>query len=303
MSTRSLPAKSDSNLFLLADGRLRPSWRFVVAAIWVMIALSMASNLAQMAFSTRDLAREAVFRPVLLFLLLLGFRFFLRVFNDVRRRPLASMGLDIRDRWLRQFAAGLVIGAALVLTTVAVIWAAGNLTIQVAFTDHTVSRLALVVFILATAAMAEEVMFRGYPFQSLMEVAGPAAAILIVSALFGLSHFMNPHFSWAAAINTIVIGVLLAIAYLRTRSLWLPWGIHLAWNFVLGVAFGLPVSGVTKFAVLGWGTANGPSWATGGSYGIEASWSATGVVFVGIAATWWISGWKALRRQSPCNSR
>jgi membrane protease YdiL (CAAX protease family) len=285
-------------LFLLPDGRLRPSWRFVVAVLWVLIATSVAATIAQLAFSGRDLAREAVFRPALLLFLLLGFRFFLRVLNDVRQRPLAAMGLDMRHRMGRQILAGLAIGTALVGATVAVIGATGNLTIRLALNDHTAGSFFAVVFILATAAMAEEAMFRGYPFQSLVEAAGPTTAIVILSALFGFAHFLNPHFSWPAAINTIVIGILLAIAYLRTRSLWLPWGIHFAWNFVLGVVLGLPVSGVTKFAVLGLGTAAGPSWATGGSYGIEASWTATGIVLVGIAVTWWVSGWHALQRQS-----
>ena len=83
-------------------------------------------------------------------------------------------------------------------------------------------------------------------------------------------------FGWRLILK--VAGVLLAAAYLRSRALWLPWGIHLAWNAVLGVGFGLPVSGLTQFAVVVQGTAQGPEWLTGGGYGLEAS-------VVGLGAT------------------
>jgi hypothetical protein len=199
---------------------------------------------------------------------------------------------------LGQSVVGFVIGTALVTAIVVVIGNVGHLTIRLSFSGDTLPRFWAVVFIVATAAMAEEVVFRGYPFQSLAQAAGPVAAVVVTSALFGASHFLNPHFSWIAVVNTFIIGVLLSVAYLRTRSLWLSWGVHFAWNFVLGVVFGLPVSGVTWFAVLGQGSASGPPWATGGSYGIEASWSATGIVVIGIAATWWISGRAGLQRQT-----
>ena len=48
----------------------------------------------------------------------------------------------------------------------------------------------------------------------------------------------------------MLIGVVLSVAYLRTRALWLPWGIHFAWNATLGLVFGLPVSGIRLFNVV-----------------------------------------------------
>jgi hypothetical protein len=89
--------------------------------------------------------------------------------------------------------------------------------------------------------------------------------------LFGSIHLLNPHFAVLPMVNTMLIGALFAIVYLRTRSLWLPWGIHFGWNFALGVVFGLPVSGITQFSVWNRASATGPEWLTGGSYGIESS--------------------------------
>ena len=87
-------------------------------------------------------------------------------------------------------------------------------------------------------------------------------------------------------VNTVAIGILLSIVYLRTRALWLPWGFHFAWNTVLGLVLGLPVSGLRLFNVAVHGAASGPKWLTGGSYGIEASAPGALAIGVGLLIAW-----------------
>ena len=93
----------------------------------------------------------------------------------------------------------------------------------------------MVLAFLISGALAEELMFRGYPFQRLVEAIGAAGAIVVFSVLFGVVHLSNPGASVWGLVNTVAIGVLLSIVYLRTRSLWLPWGLHFAWNTTLGL--------------------------------------------------------------------
>jgi hypothetical protein len=100
--------------------------------------------------------------------------------------------------------------------------------------------------------------------------------------LFGAVHLNNPGASVWGFLNTIVVGVLLSVAYLRTRSLWLPWGLHFGWNFALGAVFGLPVSGLNDFSVMLTSSAQGPRWLTGGAYGMEASATGTLVLVLGL---------------------
>ncbi len=131
-------------------------------------------------------------------------------------------------------------------------------------------------------------MFRGYPFQRLVEAVGP------VWAVTGSRRRCSRRRIWAiptraalswAFFNTIAIGVLLAVAYLRTRTLWLPFGIHFGWNFALGFVFGLPVSGLNDFSVLVKGSIRGPQWLTGGSYGLENSGAAAILIVLGLLLT------------------
>ena len=89
--------------------------------------------------------------------------------------------------------------------------------------------------------------------------------------------------------------MLLAVAYLRTRTLWLPFGIHFGWNFALGFVFGLPVSGMSTFSVIVHGSIRGPAWLTGGAYGLENSGAAAILLVAepacGADSIEWVRNW------------
>src|ERR1044072_8681831 len=99
--------------------------------------------------------------------------------------------------------------------------------------------------LLVIAAFAEEAMFRGYALQTLARAKLAWLGVVLTLALFGIAHLANPHtvpgFTFG---NTALAGLWFAVGYLRTRSLWLPLGLHWVWNLALGWFFGLPVSGI-----------------------------------------------------------
>jgi len=269
------------NLWLSDDGRLRLAWRIVLGFIVALLALEIAGILADVLMRHHQRWSDVVYRPLLMVLLLGGFSLLLIVADGVRGSPLAAIGLGRGPGWKRQAALGVTIGFGMIALAVVVIAVAGNLSFSAALNGRSLARALLELEILLTAAMSEELMFRGYPFQRLVEWLGGAAAIIVTSLLFGLAHAHNPSSSPWAVVNTVAIGALFAVAYLRTRSLWMPWGIHFAWNTTLGLVFGLPVSGLTQFSVIVKGRAQGPLWLTGGAYGIEASALGTAVVLLG----------------------
>lgn len=263
------------------DGRLRAGWRFLLGAVVAFVANYIAIGVAVSLAHGGESVLESVYRPLTMLLLLAGFGLLLVTADQVHENILLALGLGRFPGWRRQAAWGMAIGAGLVC--VAVIWIAlaGRANIEIKLTVRTVELVLLVLFVLATGAMAEELMFRSYPFQRLLEAVGPAPATLVMSLLFALAHGRNPHASKLAIFNTFAIAVLLCVAYLQTRALWLPWGIHFAWNTTLGVVFGLPVSGLTDFAVIVRTRAVGPRWVTGGAYGIEGSVVGTVVILLG----------------------
>src|SRR5205823_1594150 len=92
--------------------------------------------------------------------------------------------------------------------------------------------------------------------------------------LFGAMHMKNPVSSTLGTLNTIVAGILLSLAYVRTRSLWLPYAIHVGWNVGLGFVFGFPLSGVDIASLWTTGVA-GSDTILGGDYGPEGGLLAT----------------------------
>ena len=265
------------------DGRLRPFWRFFVS-ILVLFAASFAAFGTGMFVAGKNMRLVALIaRPLLMILLLWGYAWMLRVLDRVPERRLAAMGLPGGKRAIEDSLFGVLLGSAMVLLTVAIIAWKGNL--QVAAEVHgirTGSLLVEILVVLSTAAMAEEIAFRGYPFQRLVEATGPGGAIALMSALFGAIHLGNPNASTVGLLNTMLIGIVFSLAYLRSRALWLPWGMHWAWNAVLGAGFGLPVSGMDMSAGIRT-RATGPTWLTGGAYGPEASVACTAAVLVALA--------------------
>jgi membrane protease YdiL (CAAX protease family) len=264
------------------QARVRPGWRFLLGVVVAVIANFIAIGVAGPLSHGQARLLEALYRPLTMLLLLGGYALLLMSADQVHERLFSAMGLGKFPGWVRQALWGVAIGAA--LTVVAVLWIVifGDLrAMSFSISNHALALALLELFILSTAAMGEELMFRGYPFHRLVETTGPAFAVVVMSLLFGYAHGGNPHASRLAMVNTCAIGALLCTAYLRTGALWMSWGIHFAWNAALGLVFGLPVSGLTDFSVIIRTRASGPRWVTGGAYGIEGSVVGTIVILLG----------------------
>ena len=117
----------------------------------------------------------------------------------------------------------------------------------------------------------EELLFRGMLFLWLERFAGSWAALVITSALFGLAHILNPNATWFSSFAIAMeAGLLLGGAYMLTRNLWMPIGLHAAWNYTQGFIFDVPVSGLDQDGLVE-AKLTGPALLSGGSFGLEAS--------------------------------
>jgi len=206
----------------------------------------------------------------------------------VNHKPLSAVGLWLHPRAARECGVGLLLGF-LMMTGIFVI-EIGLGVLQVSWRGLTVAEVTGAVgisfFFFASSAMFEELLFRGYVFQTLMQWVTFLPALLIMSVLFGLAHSRNPHATLLNTANVLLAGVWLSFGYLKTRSLWLPFGLHLSWNFAQTTLYAFPTSGFA-FADrrLFLSEQSGPEWLTGGEFGPEGGILATVAL---IAATWYI---------------
>lgn len=203
-----------------------------------------------------------------------AYRAYVRRFE---RRAVAELGARGAGR---EIAAGLMVGTCAFAASIAILGLLGVYRISGLGASLPVV-LALLMAI--ASGTIEEIVFRGIVFRLIEEWGGTWTALAVSSLLFGLGHFVNPH---ATALGAIAIvfegGILLAGAYVLTRRLWLPIGIHAGWNFAEAGIFGVPTSGAPTHGVLR-GELVGPEWLSGGIFGAEASIVAV-LVCVGVGS-------------------
>ncbi len=193
----------------------------------------------------------------------------------VHHQSLVSLGLSYDGESLTRVA----FGATIALGCVTVVFLAGVLLgyIEVKrskLSEDCVSCLPLFfggLIDFFTAAVFEEIIFRGYVFYLLYVGAGAQAAIVISSIVFAVAHLIkHPSTPAIYVLNAFIFGLLAAVSRDMTGTLWLPIGLHFGWNVVSGPIFGLPYSGRTYDRGVVTSNVVGPSWLTGGLYSLDA---------------------------------
>jgi membrane protease YdiL (CAAX protease family) len=192
--------------------------------------------------------------------------------RGVDGRSPAALGIAVSTRTPQEFGIGVLIGAAGLVAAAAALLLSGTLSYgaQDGTAGGWISVVAVQAALFTVAALAEEALFRGYAFQVLARVGGPVAATVVSSILFALAHGANPSIGIFALINIFLAGILLAIAYLRTFSLWFATAVHMGWNWTMATLFDLPVSGLHMFDTpLYQPAVGGPAWWSGSAFGPE----------------------------------
>lgn len=262
----------------------RRAWRSFVAMLGAIavylaataLAIVVSSNLPAM---DRDLA--AMIKVVVTVALTLAvYKFGIRHLGS-ERDDLPG------NRFAEDLMIGVLVGAALFAAIVGVAALMGIYRITACCsTANLITDLAIASIM---PGFMEELFFRGILFRWIEEMAGSWIALAATSVLFGLAHAMNPHATiFSSTAIAVEAGVLLGGAYMLARNLWLPIGLHAAWNFTQGYLFGIPVSGVAERGMVV-STLTGSPLLTGDRFGLEASVIAfalattAGIVMVALA--------------------
>lgn len=264
-----------SVIFVNSKNRLRSGWRLLVFLFLFMLAAGTIRPLLAQIFGARTFATawgDALLRLLMLVVATLAGWVCAHALEGV---PPRALGWAMHRGWWRDLLLGSAIGVASLLLAVLLAFPFGGYAF--ALVGSSLLPLALKSLVLAAgffviAGAAEEALFRGYPFQTLLRSLPAWVPLLLTAVLFSTVHLDNPNaVPGFTFVNTALAGVWLAVAYLRTRSLWFPLGVHWAWNWALGSLMGLPVSGMTfsRHASLVQTVDRGPAWLTGGAYGVE----------------------------------
>lgn len=296
------------SLFEAPDGRLRAGWRI---ALFYLLFLALSVVLAAL---MGLVAPDAVGGMAMVVYAVLTLTAALAVswwfVEKVEELPMAALGLPLDRLVPAEMGRGFLAGAAFIGLAVAALALSGAVSWRLEPGGvrllPLVASFAQVTLLLAAAAWAEELLFRGYPLQAAAERLGGPAAVALTSVLFAAAHGANPGLASALTdgftaaaflplINLVLAGVVLGLAYWRTFSLWFATGVHLGWNWLMGFAADLPVSGLeggtpgyALFDTPGWdAVVRGGRFWSGGDFGPEGGLAVTlaSAVAIGWLAT------------------
>jgi len=282
------------NFFLNKEGQLRSGWRITFFAVAFLVCAKLFQVIASVAATAilgtqpRD-GWEFLIAAMVLFgsATLVGWGCG-AVFEHL---PFRSLGWWPHAGWLKNLALGSAIGAASLLLAAGLV----AVTRGIRFTFNQSAGTSIGKTLVISAAIfvlsgaAEEALFRGYPLQTMTRARLAWLGVFLTSVPFAIAHLTNPNVAPGfMLINTTVAGVWLAVAYLRTRSLWFPLGLHWAWNWTQASLLGLPVSGIQRIAPapLLHAMNAGPDWLTGGAYGIEGGAACTLSLLISTLVVW-----------------
>ena len=204
----------------------------------------------------------------------------------VERRPPGDLGFPLTRRATAELAGGLLAGAGAMALVVTILSIAGvfTWTRQDGGGWAALGTYGAALAAFAIPAAAEEAVFRGYLLDALREGSGALVAVTITSVLFAAAHGGNPGVAPLAFTNLLLAGVLLAVAVLRTGTLWLATGVHLGWNWVMAAPLDLPVSGLDPYDNPLYDAAPAdPLWLSGGLFGPEGGLAGTFAALIALA--------------------
>lgn len=263
-----------------ANQRLRPLQafgRFLLAAVYFLLAGVFARHgaigLVPIAWV------PVVEQAMLVFLLVLGYAGMAFVL-DRQLKPANRQGLPLRPGWSGELGLGVVFGWAIALVCVLPMAFLGGIALQLSFSLAGLGWFLIDFLFYALATLAIQVAFRGYPFERAIEAIGEIPAALMLAVLYGILRAWMHGASPASMAVSIALGLLLALATLRTRALWLPWGVHFGWVASRALLFGLPVNGVNSHSSLIQGDPMARLGITGGQFGLDGSWLAFWVLLL-----------------------
>lgn len=188
---------------------------------------------------------------------------------------------------LRDLVFGLFFGGASITVLFFMLYFTNNLTVDGSLLSPTFSWMIVGYFaVFIVGSLFEETFFRGYIIKIMQSRKNNQWMIYLVSSLFfSVMHGVNPNVSLLGLLNIFIVGILFAYMFIKTKSLLLPIGYHITWNFFQGNVFGFEVSGLETPSMYNIDITSSNTLLTGGSFGLEGSLLATAVIIIGFIIT------------------
>ena len=258
---------------------LRAGWRLCIFLAMVIALINATNLMVGRLLPGADRTTLFLVFQVINFLIFLAASW---IMGRIEGRTIADYGLPWRRMFRTQFWQGVLLGFAsitglLIAMRAAGVFYFGNIALHGADVWKWATVYALVFMLVA---LREEFRARGYGLFTLSAGIGFWPAATVSAAYFGYSHHGNSGEDWIGLFNAGAFGLLTCFLLRRTGNLWMPIGLHMAFDWGETYFYGVADSGQKLPGYLLSSSSSGPAWLSGGTVGPEGSLLATLMIAV-----------------------
>lgn len=205
-------------------------------------------------------------------LLLVSYYYFFRLYDKRKITELSIRHLP------KEMFGGFIFGFLTISLSIFIIYLLGHYQAICITTAH---YSAMFFTVLIIAALVEDLFHRGLIVREIENWLGTHIAI-VIAMLVELQHIFNPNSDLFSFFFYLIWGFTMAMMFIYTKRIWLPFFFHLGWNFAQPF-YGSNLTGTNDMGSIIQSKFTGPELLTGGALGIEGSiFTASFLLIIGI---------------------
>ncbi len=219
---------------------------------------------------------KSIADPIIIFIsaiVLLVSYYYLFHFYD--KRKITELSLKYLPK---EMFGGFILGFSTISLSIFILYLLNHYQASGITTTHYTARMFTV---LIFAAIVEDLFHRGLIVRVVENWLGTHIAI-VIAMLVELQHIFNPNSNLFSFSVDLIWGFTMAMMFIYTKRIWLPYFFHLGWNFSQPF-YGSNLTGTNDLGTIIQSKFNGPELLTGGAFGIENSiFTASFLLIIGI---------------------
>lgn len=207
---------------------------------------------------------KSIADPIIIFIcavvLLVSYYYLFRFYDKRKITELSTKHLP------KEMFGGFMFGFLAISLSIFILYLLGHYQAFGITTSHYSARFFAV---LLFAALVEDLFHRALIVRIMENWLGTNVAI-VIAMLVELQHVFNPNSNLFSLITDLIWGFTMAMLFIYTKRLWLPFFFHLGWNFAQPF-YGSNLTGTNDMGSIIQSKFTGPELLTGGATGIEGS--------------------------------
>lgn len=253
-----------------------PVTKIIVGIVVPFSLFVVIQNFVLKPFFYSIISEKSIADPIIIFIssiiLLFSYYYLFRLYD---KRKITELSLKYLSK---EMFGGFIFGFSIISLSIFILYLLGHYQAFSITASHYSARMFTV---LLFAAIVEDLFHRGLILRVLENWLGTNIAI-VIAMLIELQHLSNPVSSLFSLPLYLIWGFTMAMMFIYTKRIWLPYFFHIGWNFSQPF-YGSNLTGTNDMGSIIQSKFTGPELLTGGAFGIEGSiFTPTFLLLIGI---------------------